>query len=92
MSLKVGGHNEGTDWPKLGPSLLIATCLIVAIRTAKRSALPSDHCSDPEMDKEIDMAAYIASRVLSALVSKKPNLFPTRREPWYQPCDEDLMK
>ena len=29
------GHDRKTDWPKLGPSILIATALIVAIRTAK---------------------------------------------------------
>jgi len=31
----VGGYTQKPDWPKLGTSLLIATALIVAIRTAK---------------------------------------------------------
>ena len=35
MSLDVGGYHDRPDWPRMGPSLLIATCLIVAIRTAK---------------------------------------------------------
>jgi hypothetical protein len=39
MGLDVGGYTDRPDWPKLGPSLLIATCLIVAIRTAKWPAV-----------------------------------------------------
>jgi hypothetical protein len=35
MGLDIGGFHERLDWPKMGPSLLIATCLILAIRTAK---------------------------------------------------------
>ena len=38
MGLEIGGYEERPDWPKMGPSLLIATCLILAIRTAKRPA------------------------------------------------------
>jgi hypothetical protein len=86
--MEVVGYNERTDWPKLGPSLLIDTCLIVAIRTAKRPPLTANHASDPELDKEIDFAAYVASRVLSALIRKKSGLFPVIREPWYQPGEE----
>jgi len=90
MGLEVGGYNEQPDWPKMGPSLLIATCLIVAIRTAKRSAVTAEHASDPEMDREIDFAAYVASRVLSVLVGKKSGLFPSKRTAWYQPNEEDV--
>ena len=32
---EVGRYHETIDWPKLGPSFLIATCLVVANRTAK---------------------------------------------------------
>jgi hypothetical protein len=35
MGLDIGGYDQKPDWPKLGPSLLIASCLILAIRTAK---------------------------------------------------------
>ena len=31
--MEIGGYNDVPDWPKMGPSLLIATALIVAIRT-----------------------------------------------------------
>ena len=90
MGLEGGGYNDQPDWPKMGPSLLIATCLIVAIRTAKRAAVTAEHTSDPEMDREIDFAAYVASRVLSVLVGKKSGLFPSKRTAWYQPSDEDI--
>jgi hypothetical protein len=45
-----------------------------------------------ELEREIDFAANLAGHVLSAMVSKKEGLFPQRREPWYQPSDEDVAK
>jgi hypothetical protein len=35
MGLEVDGYHDRTNWLKMGPSLLIATALIVAIRSAK---------------------------------------------------------
>ena len=35
MALDIGGFEQRPDWPKMGPSLLIGTCLTLAIRTAK---------------------------------------------------------
>ena len=55
--MEVGGYNDVPDWPKMGPSLLIATALIVAIRTAKWSATIDARNSNCELDKEIDFAA-----------------------------------
>ena len=43
---EIGGYHEDIDWPKLGPSLLIASCLIVAIRTAKRPPVVASHTYD----------------------------------------------
>jgi hypothetical protein len=61
--MKVIGHNRVTDWPKLGPSLLIATALVVAIRTARWAAqrAPDALCADvdPELDREVDFAIRI---------------------------------
>src|SRR5262249_15992329 len=51
--MEVGRYNDVPDWPKMGPSLLIATCLIVAIRTAKWSATIDARNSNSELDKEI---------------------------------------
>jgi len=46
----------------------------------------------PELDEEIDFAANLAGRVLSHLISRRGGIFPQRREPWYQPNDEDVPK
>ena len=92
MGLEVGGHNTVPDWPKMGPSLLIATSLILAIRTAKWPATFDRGTANPELDREIEYAAYLASRVMSSLVSRRESLFPQKREPWYQPRNEDVLK
>jgi hypothetical protein len=92
VGLEVGGYTEHPDWPKLGPSLLIATCLILAIRTAKRPPLSNKNTADPELDLEIDYASHLARRVLSVLLSKSESIFPQKREAWYQPSGEDVPK
>lgn len=73
-----------------GPSLLIATCLILAIRTARWAARSDAALSEVDLDQEIDYAAHLASRVLSKLVLSKPELFPSKKEPWYRPNHEDV--
>ena len=92
MGLDVGGYHDRPDWPKMGPSLLIATCLILAIRTAKWTARSDAALSEVDLDQEIDYSAHLASRVLSKLVSKHPGMFPALKEPWYQANDEDVPK
>ena len=56
-------YEQRPDWPKMGPSLLISTCLILAIRTAKWPAVFNKSTSHPELDREIDFAANLASSV-----------------------------
>ena len=87
--MEVGGYNDVPDWPKMGPSLLIATCLIVAIRTAKWSATIDARNSNSELDREITFAANVAQRVLAALESAHPSLFPRRKKPWHKATSED---
>src|ERR1017187_7563463 len=52
--MQVGGYNKEADWVRLGPSLLIASCVILAIRTAKRAV----HIGQPiaERDLEVEIA------------------------------------
>jgi len=92
MGLEVGGYNERPDWPKLGPSLLIATSVILAIRTAKWPTVFDKSTAHSELDREIDFAANLAKSVLAHLMSKSEVIFPQKREPWYQPSDEDVPK
>jgi hypothetical protein len=92
MGIDIGGFHERPDWPKMGPSLLIATCLIVAIRTAKWPVSKDEHFSSCELDEEIEFAAATAKRVLVHLMNVCETIFPQRKEPWYTPNDEDLPK
>jgi len=89
--VKVIGHNTGPDWPKLGPSMLIATALVVAIRTARWAAkAPGEGLADVDMelDREVAFGVRVADRVLHALLRKHPAMFPQKREPIYAPGDE----
>ncbi|HVT99240.1 MAG TPA: hypothetical protein VHE33_17170 [Acidobacteriaceae bacterium] len=92
MGLEVGGTTDCPDWPKLGPSMLIATCLIVAIRTAKWAPDADPHLAGRELGREIEYAAHVAHRVLSRLLRTDVTLFPQRKEPWYKPDGEDQPK
>ncbi len=86
--LIIGGYNDVPNWPKMGPSLLIATCLIVASRTARWSATIDARNSNSELDQEIKYEANVALRVLSKLESEHSSIFPRRKQPWYQATSE----
>ena len=92
VGLKITGFEDCPDWPKMGPSLLIATCLILAIRTAKWAARSDNTASNMDLEKEIDHAAFLAGRVLAKLVARNPSLFPQAQKAWYQPDGEDEPK
>ena len=92
MGLDIGGYQDRLDWPKMGPSLLISTCLIVAVRTAKWPARADDSLSRQELADEIQFAASVASRVMATLVSKFGTIFPSRKEPWYQATEDQSLK
>ena len=90
--MRVAGHDRQTDWPKLGPSILIATALIVAIRTAKWAAKTTDtYCSDVdhELDREVSFAGRIMHRVIHSLVRKDPAMFPQVNVPYYEACSDN---
>jgi hypothetical protein len=92
MGLDIGGFDQRPDWPKLGPSLLIGTCVILAIRTAKWPPNFDERISEIDLDREIAYAAHLAGRVLASLVGRHPSIFPSRKEPWYQATDEEIPK
>ena len=82
---------------EMGPSILIATALIVAIRTAKWAAkaagdpLISD--VDSDLDREVSYAAKITMRVMHELMKKHEGLFPGKREPIFDGIyDEDIAE
>jgi hypothetical protein len=88
--LDIGGYEQRPDWPKMGPSLLIAACLVLAIRTATwppRSV--GSTTADRDLDVEIENAIHLAGRVLSSLASQHGAIFPSKKEPWFVPNGED---
>jgi hypothetical protein len=93
MGLDIGGYEQRPDWPKMGPSLLIAACLILAVRTTKWTPRSSGGTtSDRDLEVEIENAIHLAGRVLSELVSRHETIFRRKKEPWFMPNDEDAPK
>jgi hypothetical protein len=92
MGLKVGGTKDHPHWPKMGPSFMIATRLIFAIRTAKWPPNFDSSFSEASLDQEIGYAAHLARRVLMSLMSKNEAIFPSAKKPWYKPDEEDVPK
>jgi hypothetical protein len=91
--MKVVENERRPDWPKLGPSIIIATALIVAIRTAKWVAKSSADAQfsdvDVELDKEVIFAARISIRVMHELLRRHESLFPQRVVPIYEGGSEE---
>jgi hypothetical protein len=69
---KVGGYRREVDFQKLGPALLIASSLVLAIRTAKWSPTHSDGLSAVDWDREVEHSARVAKIVLSHLTARYP--------------------
>jgi hypothetical protein len=70
----------------MGPSLLIASCLILAVSTARWPTSSSGGTAgDRDLEAEIEYAINVASRVLSHLVSHRQSMFPHKQEPWFVP-------
>ena len=91
--MKVVGNERRPDWSKLGPSIIIATALIVAIRTAiwvARSSADAQFSDvDVELDKEVSFAARISIRVMHELLRRHESLFPQRTVPIYEGGSEE---
>ena len=81
--MKIIGYEKNPDWPKLGPSMLIAAAMVVGIRTARWEAVCPDQLVadvDPELDKEVAFAVRVANRVLNEMLRKHSDLFPQKIE------------
>ena len=89
---RIGGYRREVDHQKLGPALLIASSLVLAIRTARWTPTHSDGVSYADWDKEVEHSVRIAKIVLSHLTSRCPELFQTRDVPWYIPVDDEVPK
>jgi hypothetical protein len=76
----------------MGPTLVIASGLILAIRTAKWQKALVDTASQTEWDAEVEQSVKMAHRILSHLLAKSPFLFPQKDVPWYQPSEDESPK
>jgi hypothetical protein len=87
--MQVGRVSREIDFAKLGPTLVIASSLVLAIRTARWPRNAVNTASGPEWDAEVTRSIEIAMRVLSQLVAKSPTLFQQKDVPWYQPSVDE---
>jgi len=87
--MKIAGYDQRPDYSRMGLSLLIASALILAIRTARWPATLEESVVSPELDQEIDYSVLLATRVLSRLLKQKESMFPSRREARYAPEEDE---
>jgi hypothetical protein len=89
---RVGGYRAEIDQQKLGPALLIASSLILAIRTSRWLPTHSDGLANMDWEKEVEHSVRIGRVVLSHLTARHPDLFQSKSVPWYVATDEDVPK
>ena len=90
--MRIGGFRQEVDQQKLGPALLIASSLVLAIRTARWNPTHSDGLANVDLEKEVEHSVRIAKIVMSHLTGRYPELFTLKEVPWYTPGDEDVPK
>jgi len=89
---QVGGYRSEVEQQKLGPALVIASSLILAIRTARWPITHSDGLANMEWEKEVEHSVRIGRLVLSHLTTRYPDLFQSKQVPWYVATDDDAPK
>ncbi|WP_353069881.1 hypothetical protein RBB75_06065 [Tunturibacter empetritectus] len=89
---RVGGYRREVDFQKLGSALLIASSLVLAIRTSRWDPTQSDGLANVEWEKEVEHSVRIAKIVLSHLTSRHPDLFQSRDVAWYVATDEETPR
>jgi hypothetical protein len=68
VTMEIGGFNKEPDWVKLGPSLVIASSLVLAIRTAKWSRNTVSTASQIEWQEEVEHSIAIARSVIALTI------------------------
>jgi hypothetical protein len=89
---RVGGVQKEVDYQKFGPALLIASSLVLAIRTARWPATHSDGLADVDWQNEIEHSARVAKVMLTHLTSRFPGLFLAKDVPWYEANDDGVPR
>lgn len=65
----------------MGPILLVASSVILAIRTARSLSTESTSAASPYLEREIEQSVSIAHRIFAHLLAKSPFLFPHKEVP-----------
>jgi hypothetical protein len=86
----IGGYRREVDFQKLGPALIIASSLVLAIRTARWPPTHSDGLANMEWEKEIEHSVRIAKIVLSHVTGRCPEMFQMKDVPWYVATDGEV--
>jgi len=87
---RIGGVRKEVDYQKLGPVLLIASSLVLAIRTARWPATHSDGLAEVDWQKEVEHSGRVAKAMLTQLTSRFPTLFPLKDARWHKVTDDDV--
>lgn len=87
--MEIADRREQIDLSRIGPTLVIASSLILAIRTAKWSRVSTETASQIDWEAEIEQAIRMAHDVLSHLMTKSPYLFQQKGVMWHQPGDQE---
>jgi hypothetical protein len=88
-SMEIAGYRKQPDLSKIGPTLLIASSLILAIRTAKWPRIELETASNREWEAEVEQSVKMAHFILAHLLAKSPFLFPHKDVPWYEPSENE---
>jgi hypothetical protein len=91
-STRLGGYRREVDRQKLGPALLIASSLVLAVRTAHWTSTHSDGLAHVEWDSEVEHSVRVAKIVLSHLTARCPELFQAKDVPWYVATDDEVPR
>jgi hypothetical protein len=87
--MEIAGYRRQVDLGRLGPTLVIASSLILAIRTAKWPRISTPTAAQIDWDLEVEQSVRMAHSVLSYLLAKSPFLFQHKDVPWYQPSEDE---
>ena len=90
--MQVGGVRREVDQRKLGPALLIASSLVLAIRTARWSPTHSDGLANADLETEVEHSVRVAKIIMSHLTGRYPELFQQKDVAWYAAGDEEVPK
>jgi hypothetical protein len=82
--MEIAGDKKQPDLSNIGPTLIIASSLILAIRTAKWPRLGLGMPPSEEWEAEVEQSVKMAHVILSHLLSGAPFLFPQKDVQWYQ--------